>query len=339
MKADGFSISIIVPVYNVENYIEECILSIIAQTYTNFECIIVDDCGTAKSMEIVKSIVDNYNGSIEFVLLRNEKNQGVSLSRNNGIKVAKGDYLYFLDSDDKLYPDSLSNLIEKVKKYKNVDLVQGNIVLENSNDYRANILRFNKDSFPECIDDSSVIQRTMLHWSYPPTATNKLIRRSFLVDNNLYFLEGIVHEDEHWRWLLHKYIKCLVFDYRDIYWYRTISVGSIMNIPDMTKSFVSKIKILEYIALHGNTQNDVCYAIHFLNYQTKISNWDQISNKALVNEQIIKTLKLLKSKGCDYRYIQHLNILRLPVCLINNRVFAKLYYEYEKRNNLTYSFS
>ena len=87
MEINGYSISIIMPVFNVELFIEECLKSIMSQTYTNVECIIVDDCGSDKSIEIAKSVVSNYKGEIEFKFLRNEVNSGISVSRNSGIKV------------------------------------------------------------------------------------------------------------------------------------------------------------------------------------------------------------------------------------------------------------
>ena len=140
MEINGYSISIIMPVFNVELFIEECLKSIMSQTYTNVECIIVDDCGSDKSIEIAKSVVSNYKGEIEFKFLRNEVNSGISVSRNSGIKEAKGDFLFFIDSDDRLFPDSLQILVDKAKYYQDVDLVQGNCKSEDETDPRAKLL-------------------------------------------------------------------------------------------------------------------------------------------------------------------------------------------------------
>ena len=137
MEINGYSISIIMPVFNVELFIEECLKSIMSQTYTNVECIIVDDCGSDKSIEIAKSVVSNYKGEIEFKFLRNEVNSGISVSRNSGIKEAKGDFLFFIDSDDRLFPDSLQILVDKAKYYQEVDLVQGNCKSEDEKKTRA----------------------------------------------------------------------------------------------------------------------------------------------------------------------------------------------------------
>ena len=84
MEINGFSISVILPVYNVEPYIKQCVESILGQTYTNFECLIVDDCGTDKSIDIAKSVISQYNGNIEFKFLKN--NELDDFTHNKAIK-------------------------------------------------------------------------------------------------------------------------------------------------------------------------------------------------------------------------------------------------------------
>ena len=104
------NLSIIIPVYNVEAYIEECLASVVAQSdaKANIECIIVDDCSPDGSMDIVRRFVDNYQGAVQFRTLRHEVNRGISAARNTGIDAATGDYLLFVDSDDYLSADCLS---------------------------------------------------------------------------------------------------------------------------------------------------------------------------------------------------------------------------------------
>ena len=339
MNINGFSISIVIPVYNVESYIEECLRSIMSQSYTNFECILVDDCGKDKSIEIAKSIISEYKGDAEFRIVSNSVNSGVSASRNFGIREAKGDFLIFVDSDDKLKPEGLSMFIEKVKAHPDIDLVQGNCEMEDPKDMRSYVSRYNVGIHPEYIGDVSLIPKTMLHWTFPITAWNKLLRRSFILDNNLFFKEGIVHEDLLWVWMIHKHVKSLSFIDDDTYWYRTLNTSSIMGNSDCTKSFICRIKVYEYIALNGTTENDVRFNIHTLYYTEKFLYWDRISNKKLVKEQIKETIKTLKSKGVDYRYIHNLWFLQLPVWLMDNPFFAKFYCEYTKRHKLEYSFS
>ena len=119
-------VSIIIPVYNVEPYIEECLQSVANQTMTEgVECIIVDDCGQDNSMEIVHSFVKNYKGNVNFRVLYHGKNRGLSAARNTGIMAATGKYLYFLDSDDRISHECMKQFQQKIDKYGNVDLVHG----------------------------------------------------------------------------------------------------------------------------------------------------------------------------------------------------------------------
>ena len=99
--------SIIVPMYNVERYIKICVDSILAQTFQDFELIIVDDCSTDNSYKICTEL---YGGNKKVRLLRHEKNLGQGIARNFGLKKATGKYIWFIDSDDAIVPHSLEKL-------------------------------------------------------------------------------------------------------------------------------------------------------------------------------------------------------------------------------------
>ena len=101
-------ISIIVPVYNVEQYIKECFGSISTQTYKGeMECIFVDDCGQDNSVTMLNNLIKDYQGLIKFRIIHHDHNKGLSGARNTGILHATGDYLYFIDSDDTITPDCI----------------------------------------------------------------------------------------------------------------------------------------------------------------------------------------------------------------------------------------
>ena len=107
MKNDSPAISIIIPMYNVEKYIAECLDSILAQTFTDYEIIVVDDGSKDRSCEIVESYLPKFEGKLQ--LIHSEKNSGgcVGIPRNKGIKISRGKYLYFVDSDDALLENTL----------------------------------------------------------------------------------------------------------------------------------------------------------------------------------------------------------------------------------------
>ncbi len=329
-------VSIIVPIFKVEDYIEETIISIIDQTYLNYECILVDDCSPDNSIRIAEKIIAENNVSEKFRVVRHKENRGLSVARNTGINESVGDYCFFIDSDDRLYPNSIETLVDLAVKYPKSDLLVGNIDLEDPNDFRY-WFHFSKNKFPEYSEDTALIKKIMLHWTFPTIANNKMVRRSFVLENDLFFLEGVIHEDEHWRWLIHKSVKAIAFTDVSTYWYRTLREGSIMNNPDFTKSLLSKIRIYENMSLYGDSEVDVCYAIHFLPYETKIKSWNSTSGKKEVLTQIESTIETLKINKVDKRLIRNLSFFRLPIWFMNNRFFAKIYSEYEKRNRLEYN--
>ncbi len=99
--------SIIIPMYNAEKYIKVCVGSVLAQTFQDFEIIIIDDCSTDNSYKICQEL---YGNNKKIRLIRHEKNQGAGFARNNGIKNSHGEYIMFVDSDDAIMPYSLEKL-------------------------------------------------------------------------------------------------------------------------------------------------------------------------------------------------------------------------------------
>lgn len=146
-------ISIIIPVYNVAQYIEECLNSVIAQTYMgDMECLIVDDCGTDDSIAIAKRIIQDYQGNIKFQILYHEHNRGLSAARNTGIEASTGDYLYFLDSDDSIIPECLELMVEILEKYPKAEIVQAGAIVSEK-EYKW--LEIEEKDLPEYSNDKN----------------------------------------------------------------------------------------------------------------------------------------------------------------------------------------
>ena len=120
----NIKVSIIIPIYNVASYVERCIRSVMNQTLTKeIECIILDDCGSDNSIDIAENLISEYVGCIDFRILHHDFNRGLSAARNTGIDSAKGEYIYYLDSDDKIVPDCIEKLVSSVKKHPDSQIV------------------------------------------------------------------------------------------------------------------------------------------------------------------------------------------------------------------------
>lgn len=111
-------ITIIIPIYNVEDYLTDCLNSILNQSYNNLEVILVDDKSKDNSLEIARNYADKYN----FLLIEKSENEGLSEARNSALKIMKGDFVMFLDSDDILHPETCKTLLE-IGKENNSDIV------------------------------------------------------------------------------------------------------------------------------------------------------------------------------------------------------------------------
>lgn len=177
------NISVIIPVYNVEKYVERCILSIMSQTYTeSVECIVVNDCTPDNSMKIVEKMVSDYKGQIQFKLLYHEHNRGVAAVRNTGLDAASGDYIIQIDSDDYCEPDMLEKMYAKAVE-EDADIVVADYWRSGADRelYCTNIVSATKISR---IKDFLQNKRQGYLWC-------QLIRRLLLVDHHIKLDEGI----------------------------------------------------------------------------------------------------------------------------------------------------
>lgn len=227
-------VSIIIPVYNVEQYIVACLESVGSQTMNKgIECILVDDCGQDASVQKAEKFFANYQGKVIFKMFHHAKNRGLSVARNTGIREAKGKYLYFLDSDDTISVNCIEELYTLAEKY-NADLVQS--CFESKYNY---ITQFDFSHYPEFSADLAYNKKLLLNQDLiPVTAPNRLVKRDLVITNKLYFREGIIHEDNHWTFFLAKHVHRMAFCQHKTYFYRC-TPESIMNTLNSEKEIYS----------------------------------------------------------------------------------------------------
>ncbi len=169
-------------------------------TGSDVECILVDDCGTDRSMDIVHEVTDGYQGSVHFLLLSHEQNRGLSAARNTGLQYATNDFVLFLDSDDYLMPGALHYMLDHLSQHLDVDIIIGN-ALNRKNDQTLHPHLHTA----ELLDSPYEFFQRMLRHKIYLYAWNKLIRRTLLLDNNVLFISGILYEDQAWSYQLFSY--------------------------------------------------------------------------------------------------------------------------------------
>lgn len=186
------TLSIVIPVYNVERYIERCLLSCTAQGYSSddYEILVIDDGTPDCSMDIVYEIQMRYPNLISTYL---QTNQGLSVARNVGLEKSKGKYVWFVDSDDWIEPGCLQQIIPALMENDGVDLFQIQYRLV----YDDATLTKDADKFliKGVLSGREVIRKGGL----PTPAQFTIYRKLFLDDNNLRFLPGVYHEDSEFK--------------------------------------------------------------------------------------------------------------------------------------------
>lgn len=178
-------ISVVIPVYNVEKYIKECIESVINQTFKDIEIIVVDDGSKDSSMKIVEKYL--YDKRIKII---KQKNGGAASARNTGMKEAKGKYIYFIDSDDFIE----NNVLEEL--YKNSELETMDIVFTSFSYYKNKLKKTKKSKFKFPFKNYINKGYYYLYNGEEINVWNRLYKKEFLLKYNFKFIEGIIHEDQ-----------------------------------------------------------------------------------------------------------------------------------------------
>lgn len=238
-------VSIIIPTYNVEPYILDCLQSVASQSFHDeVECLIVDDCGMDNSILLTEKFIKEYGGSITFKIVHHKKNNGVSAARNSGMNVASGDYVYFLDPDDYIEPFTLERLIETALQYPKAEVIQAGIKTTKGN------MLFDAVTFSQfnILEDKVSLQRELIMPSnIPVTCWNKLIKHSFIDEYGIRFYEGVIHEDVDFIYQMANHINALAICHSNTYIYREHRKGSILNTTNSERSLPSRILIYNSI--------------------------------------------------------------------------------------------
>lgn len=269
-------ISIIIPIYNVEEYITECLQSVMRQTYKGeIECILVDDCGKDNSISIVEQLIADYTGPIKFLVLHHEHNRGLSAARNTGTMIATGEYIYYLDSDDYISDDCFDALTAPLAIEEH-DIVIGNYSVVGS-DWGVPKLWLEERAYADDILSMYCARKIyMMAW-------NKLYKSSFIRSHNLSFMEGILHEDDHLSFRAFAEAKSIYVVQHETYFYlvRENGIMSLMKYTQRNRDGYAEtlLVVADYIQRHKEVPTVVCEWLNsrYLKLVVQISNEQHIS--------------------------------------------------------------
>ena len=232
-------ISVIIPVYNVEKYLRQCLDSVINQTYKNLEIICIDDCSSDSSLNILHDYAKKDN---RIIIIENKTNLKAGTSRNKGIEVASGDYISFVDSDDwlelKTY-EKLANLLEK----NNIDVIQFLLRYVKNGIINQDSVQLSKEDKVYNLKDNHEILK---YWSWH--LCNRIYSKKFLLKNNISFNNFPCFEDTLFS------LKCLI-NAKSIYFY---------NVPCYNYRKDNET------ALTANYEKHMDYAHEYFQYSVKL---------------------------------------------------------------------
>lgn len=230
-------ISVIVPLYNIKEYLKRCLDSILKQTYRNFEIIMVDDCSTDTSGIIAKDYASRYPEVCRF--MQHNENKKVSAARNTGLTVATGNWLSFVDSDDWITDDYLSTMLETALN-DNADIVACSYYHIWDGGYKTEINPFGKLTTDSSQNDKVALMRNH--------AVTRLYRRRFLEESDLLFPEDVWRAEEMGFTipLLTKTDRVSIIKKPMYYYYQRPTSISNENIKNLDLSFYAKaFEVLE----------------------------------------------------------------------------------------------
>lgn len=317
-------ISIIVPIYNVEKYLERCLESLEKQTYKNIEIILINDGSTDSSEIICKKFI--LNKCKKYIYIK-QQNGGLSKARNIGIENATGEYIFFLDSDDYLNVRAME-VLEKNAIENNADIVICDLLsvkLSTLQDPNVEINFFEK--LKEVKKQDFYLQRISNH------SCGKLYKKSLFIENNIYFPENRAYEDVGTTYKLIENSDKIFYLPIKLYYYldRENSIShtfSNKNITDLLKSFIDihlffKDKRTEFTDYYELT-------ILFTLY-TRLKKGVDIEQKDKIEHFIKKTFKKISSRVCLYKFYKSPMIIKLYLFKYNLiNILLKIKYLKEK---------
>lgn len=317
--------SFIVPVYNVEKYLDTCIKSIINQEYKDYEIILVDDGSTDSSPEIC----DQYERHYNFSKVIHKINGGLSDARNCGIRLAKGKYILFVDSDDYIASDAIENIVQTLKSERgDIDVM----FLEAKKFYPDNSSESLGDGMKieyVCGKSQKEVLANIAHLpKFPGSACTKLIKRELIINNDLFFEKGLISEDIDWT--IGLLLNANKFSYcgEDYYYYRQNREGSITNSTNK-KSLEGLLYIIKKWARKDNRtpyQNSIN---SFLSYEYMIMLYSY--SKLSVTDQVTLKKEISYYKWImDYSQTKKTKIVSLSVKILGISLTSKLLNIYKK---------
>lgn len=281
------SLSIIVPCYNVEDYVKECLDSLLEISYFDYEIIVINDGSTDRTFEILQDYENN-----DKIKVLTQNNKGLSATRNRGLRESKGDYVFFCDSDDWIDAKVFSSILSLYLSC-NYDIIIGNFydALSESS-YSLNKYKFGEnliDTGANIFNEFYIDRITSVVW-------RNIFSREFLLNNNIVFMEGVYFEDV--EFMPNVLLKAnSVICISEIFYFYRLRQGSIINSDFNRKKFEDALSVsmkLLKMDTSDNKSKQTIEKIVFFLFTFSITRY----NGALTSSDKLKLDSIFKSFNC-----------------------------------------
>lgn len=325
-----YEVTIAIPVYNVEKYISKTIESILSQTFTSIEILIIDDKGTDNSIQIIQKFIKGHSRGNNIRIIDNKTNHGINYSRNVAIQEARGKYLFFLDADDRISPECIEILHKYIVK-ENVEIVIGSYLKVDS---EGNILY--KNEYPKIIshkkDELATLRYGKFHKILQTYTWNIMYNLDSLRNHDILFKEYTIGEDIIFWYDLYPLISSFAI-IPDITYFYTIRSNSLSNFNKRKKIPLAEVKNQISVCKYENHNlkryinkpfyNNMCinimrYCLYCSLYIYKKKNniYPPILNKNIFNELLyfpITLNEIIKNKNIKAEMVFFYMLTKSPL--------------------------
>lgn len=268
-------VSIVIPMYNVEKYVGECLNSVLAQTFREIEVVCIDDASTDQTLKVAEGFAKS---DTRVHILINDENKGPAYTRNRGLDVAQGKYIYFLDSDDMITKNAIEELWQEAEG-KDLDVIffDGQVIYEDE-DLKQRFKGYRMQHFGDyepVMNGMEIFNAMQTNREWAVNPPREFWRRDFLINAELQFENGIIHEDELFSTLaVMQAERCSVM--KKQYFIRRFRQNSIMTSIKTSKNmdgyFKCITKIMEYLWKHMDDTEDHDAIDSYLNGLKSVAN-------------------------------------------------------------------
>lgn len=311
-------VSIIIPIYKVENEIERCLASVFSQDYKSLEVILVNDATPDRSFIIAKEFIEKLNSQIPVQYIEHSCNLGVGAARNSGIRNATGEYLLFVDSDDTLFDRRVVSKLISCAEQDNYrqEIIIGSYIRVTSEEeklyLRASIL----------YESNDVIYDAYSKQMLDDYVWGKLIKKSFLLEHNLYFMPEIYFEDFLWFYEVYRVADRIeqICDYICYYYERESSITAQLSEKWVRDYNIAIVKLYDIYKKNPDYYPEQTIQVIEKRRRDSLRHlfaFENSENQAFIKAQLelLRSIRLPLSLH-NLKYLEHNIVLRLPYPLM-----------------------